>query len=219
MTLSLLPFLLLTFLLALVAVDGVGGFPGRDVEAHPSRRLVKVVGEAAGSGSMAREGLLLPPNIIGLEIGDEIGDAPPGASTGSIEWSEPDYIAAALAMPTSDPIIPWSFAETNIQEAWTVTKGDKHIRVCVVDSGIDSNHPDLQGTIGEGYDAMSRTWGHVDTNGHGTMVVGILAATPNNTVGIPGVLWDGRIDSCRFLGDDGRGYLSDAIECLRWYAP
>ena len=200
-------------LLTLVTAVGAHGSPGRDVEAHPSRRLVKVVSEAAGLGSMARESHPLPPNIIGVDTGDGLS----GEGTGSIEWSEPDYIATALAIPTSDPIIPWSLADTNIQDAWTVTKGDTKIRVCVIDSGIDSSHSDLQGTIAAGYDATTRRWGHVDTNGHGTMVVGILAASPNNSIGIPGVLWNGSVDSCRFLGDDGRGYLSDAIECLRWY--
>ncbi len=209
---SLGRFVPILCLLAFDTAGGVRGSPGSDVKSHPSRRLVKVVGQAADFGSVAREGHPLPPNIVGVED----GDAPPGEGTGAIEWSEPDYIAAALAISTSDPITPWSFAETNMQDAWTVTKGDANIRVCVIDSGIDSSHPDLQGTIGAGYDATTRREGHVDTNGHGTMVVGVLAASPNNNLGTPGVLWNGRVDSCRFLGDDGRGYLSDAIECLRW---
>ena len=114
---SLGRFVPILCLLAFDTAGGVRGSPGSDVKSHPSRRLVKVVGQAADFGSVAREGHPLPPNIVGVED----GDAPPGEGTGSIEWSEPDYIAAALAISTSDPITPWSFAETNMQDAWTVT--------------------------------------------------------------------------------------------------
>ena len=202
-------------LLLVVKLGGVWGAIDR-VEAHPSRRLVKIR-EAPGVSLASRDGPVhSPPTIIGVDREDAAwSDAIDGSWT--IEWSEPDYIAtAALSNPTSDPITPWSFEEINMTGAWDITKGDDNQTVCVIDSGIDASHPDLQGAIGEGYDAIFRRSGHVDTNGHGTMVAGVLAASPDNGLGIPGVLWGGRIDSCRFLGDDGRGYLSNAIECMRW---
>jgi len=200
-------------------------------EAHPTRRLVKVVDTLDGQrdpGHVRKPGGA--PRFFAVEEEGELDASRASfiASSGlEIEWSEPDYIATAAfagktqsTITTSDPLVPWSLApsQTNIQSAWELSKGaDRDVlTVCVIDSGVDATHEDLQTTLGAGYDAILRQPGHVDSHGHGTMVVGVLAASPDNRLGIPGVLWHGQVDSCRFLGEDGRGYLSDAIECLRW---
>jgi len=53
------------------------------------------------------------------------------------------------------------------------------IIVSVIDTGIDLNHPDLEGKIIGGYDFVDNDETPQDSNGHGTQVAGIIAANGN----------------------------------------
>lgn len=53
------------------------------------------------------------------------------------------------------------------------------IVVSIIDTGIDLNHPDLEGKIIGGYDFVDDDEIPEDTNGHGTQVAGIIASNGN----------------------------------------
>jgi minor extracellular serine protease Vpr len=53
------------------------------------------------------------------------------------------------------------------------------IIVSIIDTGIDLNHPDLEGQIIGGYDFVDNDEIPEDTNGHGTQVAGIIASNGN----------------------------------------
>jgi len=53
------------------------------------------------------------------------------------------------------------------------------IVVSIIDTGIDLNHPDLEGQIIGGYDFVDDDEIPEDTNGHGTQVAGIIASNGN----------------------------------------
>jgi len=53
------------------------------------------------------------------------------------------------------------------------------IVVSIIDTGIDLNHPDLEGKIIGGYDFVDNDKIPEDANGHGTQVAGIIAANGN----------------------------------------
>nr|AIE99720.1 peptidase S8 and S53 subtilisin kexin sedolisin (vpr) [uncultured marine thaumarchaeote KM3_115_G03] len=53
------------------------------------------------------------------------------------------------------------------------------IIISVIDTGIDFNHPDLDGQIIGGYDFVDKDEMPEDTNGHGTQVTGIITANGN----------------------------------------
>jgi minor extracellular serine protease Vpr len=53
------------------------------------------------------------------------------------------------------------------------------IIVSIIDTGIDFNHPDLEGKIIGGYDFVDNDDIPEDVNGHGTQVAGIIAANGN----------------------------------------
>jgi len=53
------------------------------------------------------------------------------------------------------------------------------IVISIIDTGIDLNHPDLEGQIIGGYDFVDNDEIPEDTNGHGTQVAGIIASNGN----------------------------------------
>ncbi|KAG1661635.1 hypothetical protein FOA52_007516 [Chlamydomonas sp. UWO 241] len=45
---------------------------------------------------------------------------------------------------------------------------------------------------------------------------GIIAGVGNNGQGVAGVGWSTKVLGCKFLSQDGSGYTSDAMECVKW---
>ena len=86
-------------------------------------------------------------------------------------------------------------ADINVQKVWDeFTVGDSKVIVSVVDEGVNLNHEDLQGNVvpcyedGTGsYNFNNDTPTVVPTQGHGSHVAGIIAATSNNGLGVAGV--------------------------------
>lgn len=95
--------------------------------------------------------------------------------------------------------------------------------VAVLDSGIDSDHPDLEANLGRGKSfttecsdsSCEEPWG--DDDGHGTACAGIVGAVDNSR-GIVGVAPDTTLHAAKVLGDDGSGRYSDIADALRWTA-
>lgn len=135
----------------------------------------------------------------------------------------PKPTATTTPTPTSTPTptplpsfqpIPWSIVRIKAQEAWNNSTGSG-IKVAVLDSGIDRDHPDLKENL-VGCVNFIYSWGTCeDDNGHGTHVSGIIAAK-NNQIGVVGVAPNAKIYSLKVLNRKGQGYLSDLIEALEW---
>ena len=73
----------------------------------------------------------------------------------------------------------------------------KGIRVAVMDSGVDANHPQLRGKVVANIDKLHGIQGPEDCNGHGTGVAGIIAASVRNNVPFRGIAPDAEIMSAR----------------------
>ena len=76
--------------------------------------------------------------------------------------------------------------------------------VCVVDTGVDVNHPELKGRALNGYDYVNDDKIANDDNGHGTHVAGIISARTNNQQGVWG-LSNGKVLAVKVLGAQGFG--------------
>jgi subtilisin family serine protease len=67
---------------------------------------------------------------------------------------------------------------------WATGKG---VRVAVIDTGVDVDHPDLRGRIAKVGNFVERGEQGFTSDIHGTAVAGVIAAATNNQVGIVGV--------------------------------
>ena len=87
----------------------------------------------------------------------------------------------------------------------------KGIKIAIIDTGVNYNHPDLYGfgkdgkVIG-GYDYIENDNSPLDTDGHGTQVAGVLAADGN----LKGISPKAKILAYR-VSADGEGVASDLI--------
>jgi hypothetical protein len=89
------------------------------------------------------------------------------------------------------------------------------IRVAVMDTGIQPNHPDLNQNIKGGINITGSPSDYSDPNGHGTHVAGIIGAL-NNDIGIVGVMPQTDLYAVKVFNSKGEGSLSDIIRGLQW---
>lgn len=134
-----------------------------------------------------------------------------------VEFAEPDYPMMAL-MTANDPLAKaqWAVAKIQLPAAWDLTGGSPGIKVAIVDTGIDSRHPDLTGQVVGGFDFFNRDADAADDMGHGTHVAGTVAALTNNGVGVAGVAWSSRLLAVKVLGANGSGYTSSIAEGISY---
>lgn len=127
----------------------------------------------------------------------------------------PDGDTSAYTAP-SDPYFVYQWMHTNIhtQTVWDQGVTGSGIIVAVLDTGIDSDHPDLVNQIqpgGKGFfnDSDAGTTVFEDDHSHGTHVSGIIAAQMNNSIGVAGVAPSAKILPIKVLDSVGDGYSSD----------
>jgi len=89
-------------------------------------------------------------------------------------------------------------ADMDMEQAWTISTGSADIKIAILDSGVDTLHPEFAGKLLPGFDAMGdSTKGYptpnFDSDGHGTACAGIAAAIAHNDMGIAGVCPDCKI--------------------------
>lgn len=80
---------------------------------------------------------------------------------------------------------PWEVDRIGARTVHAYTKGST-IKVAVIDTGIDYNHPDLSANYKGGYNFVANNTNPMDDNGHGTHVSGTIAAIDND-IGVVGV--------------------------------
>ncbi|MHA2055286.1 MAG: S8 family serine peptidase, partial [Candidatus Hodarchaeales archaeon] len=103
-----------------------------------------------------------------------------------VKIPEPNYIIEILLV--NDPLYEdqWYIPDTYFDRAWELAESKSTVKVAVIDTGVNADHPELEGRILPGYDFVNNDSHSNDDNGHGTFVAGIIAATANN-IGIKGL--------------------------------
>ena len=121
-------------------------------------------------------------------------------------------VATLAAAPASaaDPRrgAQWNLDLIEADAAHRVSTGGGAV-VAVVDSGVQFDHPDLAGRVGQGRDVVQGDATPQDGDGHGTHVSGIVAAVSGNGIGVESVAPGATIMPIRVLGDDGGGSTDD----------
>jgi subtilisin family serine protease len=158
---------------------------------------------------------------------------------GSRVKCEPNFAYSASEIP-NDQLYSQLYAPAmiNAPKAWDKTKGSNDLLVVMVDTGISYNHPDLSDNVWRnpnevpgnridddrngvvddvyGYNAIKNSGDPLDDNGHGTHVAGIIGAKGNNSIGIPGVVWNVKLVATKFLDKNGWGSLANAIKAINY---
>ncbi|WP_051325916.1 S8 family serine peptidase [Glycomyces tenuis] len=146
-------------------------------------------------------------------------------------------MAVILIAPTAEgsPAAAWHLAAVGAEQAWTSATGSG-VTVAVIDSGVDADHPDLDGAVlpgrsyvdaGTGADPQllalgsdpgpvyERAFAQADPVGHGTAVAGLIAGRA--ATGHPGVAPGAAILPVRVLDDENRYHDSAMVgDAVRW---
>ena len=196
------------------------GNPGAVV---PDNYIVELRPGAIPAAVAARHGLA-PSFVYDTAINGFAGFVPPGLlrrlqADPQVALIVPDREVAAIASrkppggggTTRQPeVIP-----AGVQRIGAPLFGGANVGVAVVDTGLDTSHPDL--TVSKSYyTAFFRTTGK-DDNGHGTHVGGIIAAK-NDGYDVVGVAPDATLYAVKVLDRSGRGTDSTVIAGLNWIA-
>lgn len=137
--------------------------------------------------------------------------------------------SAAEGVTPNDPLYEqqWYIPAIKANLVWAQTTGGSDQVIAILDTGVDTEHPDLKNKIwqnpgeiaGNGIDDDGNGlvddimgWDYInsdndpkDDNSHGTHVAGIAAAETNNGIGIAGVNWQAKIMPLKVFQSSGRG--------------
>ncbi|WP_245758401.1 S8 family peptidase [Halogeometricum limi] len=118
-------------------------------------------------------------------------------------------------------VTPWGVDRIGADTVHDEGVTGKETHVAIIDTGIDSDHPDLKANLGEGYatvpcdDGCRRDWD--DDHSHGTHCAGIAGAV-SNSGGVVGVCPDTTLHGVKVISASGSGSASSIADGLVWVA-
>jgi subtilisin family serine protease len=159
-----------------------------------------------------------------------------------IEVAEPDYLAAIAGVP-NDPYYTqqWAMNNTgqaiqyetnnpigtpgvdlNMQAVWNLQTGSEDVVICILDTGVDTDHPEFAGRIVPGFDFQfddndPNPIPGEDGGAHGTACAGIVGASGNNGMGVAGIAWNTKIMPVKVLYNNS-GAWSTIASGVTWAA-
>jgi thermitase len=188
-------------------------------EAASAVRALAVGGASVMSHSNSRMVIKLPDASTRAQALVAALRALPG-----VAYVENDEMMQVTVAP-NDPYYKngylWGHERIGAEAAWDqVTAGGEPVVVAVIDTGVDTDHPDLQGRLLQGADFVTPNTTPEDDHGHGTHVSGTIAAVYNNGVGMTGVVGPANVKilPIKALDAEGRGATSKIAEAIQWAA-
>ncbi len=126
------------------------------------------------------------------------------------------FYATSTTFPwETSEVRPWGVDSVNAPSVWSTTTGE-NVKVAVLDTGIDYNHPDLAANYKGGYDAVNKDDDPFDGAGHGTHCSGTIGAISNNGYGVDSVAYNVDLYAVKVLSDEGSGTSRQILRGLDW---
>ena len=157
-----------------------------------------------------------------ISFGDVSGYVTPVPQTAVVQENQTTSVVGVYQpLPPPDPELPWGVDRIDAELAWSTSNGT-NVQVAILDTGIDKDHPELQGNILAGINFVWSSFPFLwnpnawdDDHGHGTWCAGIVGALKNNA-GVVGVAPDVDLVAVKVLDASGSGQLSDIIAGIEW---
>ena len=87
--------------------------------------------------------------------------------------------------------------------------------MAVIDTGCDTEHPDIKNNVVGTYDFIKNREKVLDKNGHGSHVCGTIAAVDNG-MGMVGVAPESKILALKALNDNGAGRMDHIAKAIKY---
>ncbi|GAA1559312.1 S8 family serine peptidase [Kribbella hippodromi] len=190
---------------------------GRD-DAHS--KTLPVIVEYAGKAQPSLRGTKNTRALTSIDARSAVVDKGKARDFWSSLAPSKARVAASIRRVTLDHRVhastAWSVPQIGAPAAWQRGYTGKGVKIAVLDTGIDPNHPDLKGRIAATQN-FSEAADTTDHYGHGTHVAGIAAGNGAASGGkYTGVAPDATLLNGKVLGDDGFGSFSGIIAGMEW---
>jgi len=130
---------------------------------------------------------------------------------------EPDLVGRAIDVELENA---WGVRRIGAGQVHDLENQGSGVKVAIVDSGVDYDHPDLDDNYAGGRNFVEPDGDPIDVYGHGTHVAGTACAENNDNgvgeLGVVGVAPSCALYSLRVLDDNGFGDASDTIAAMEW---
>jgi thermitase len=135
-----------------------------------------------------------------------------------IKFAEVDK-RVALSFSSNDPYFSseWHLTKIGAPLAWDSATA-AGVTIAILDTGVDSAHPDLASQITPGWNSYDNNSNTADVHGHGTATAGTAAAAVNNGAGVAGVALGTKIMPMRISDPSGYAYWSTTASAITWAA-
>ncbi|MDP8234514.1 MAG: S8 family serine peptidase [Candidatus Saelkia tenebricola] len=114
--------------------------------------------------------------------------------------------------------LQWGLRQVQLPKTWSEEQGSSSVKIAILDTGCDLNHPDLKARIDQenSYNILNPSKSAADdsSSGHGTHIAGIIGAASDNGIGVAGATWKPKIVIIKVAdsnGDISMGDLATAI--------
>jgi hypothetical protein len=203
----------LAALLLAVAAPAAAGAGRYAVGVAPGASVAEVAArvEAATGTRVSRELAPLRAVVVEAESAREL------ARLRGVEYVERVDRRRRLAFAPNDPLVAkqWYLQQIRAFDAWPELPSLAAVRVAIIDSGIDADHPEFEGRI-----AATRSFvggsAKTDNQGHGTFVAGLIAANTNNEEGIAGLAFPAQLVVAKVVRPDRSISLEAEARAIRW---
>ncbi len=152
----------------------------------------------------------IPAVIVERASPPRLRDLPGATYVEKLGTRRPAYVPNDALAPKQ-----WHLEFNRTFDFWEAPTVLPAVRVAVIDSGIDGDHPEFAGKIA---DAKSFVGGsaRVDEDGHGTFVAGLIAAGVNNTIGIAGSASSAELLVAKVVDGDELIDVESEVKAIRW---